>query len=209
MRIAVITCNGFNEIDSFVSNYILNRVDAPGWRSEITCPTPEVVSRNGVRVTAQQPLEFASEADVVLFGSGTRSLELSRDPALLSRLRLDPERQLIGSQCSGALFLAALGLLGDMPVCTDMSTRPVVEAAGLRVLDQTFTARGNLASVGGCLGSPYLASWVITRKLGRKAAEAALEYVAPVGEVEAFIASILDDVEPLALPHGARVVATA
>jgi transcriptional regulator GlxA family with amidase domain len=209
MRIAVITCNGFNEIDSFVSNYILNRVDAPGWRSEITSPSAEVVSRNGVRVLAQQPLEFASEADVVLFGSGTQSLELSRDPALLSRLRLDPRRQLIGSQCSGALFMAALGLLGDMPVCTDMNTRPVVEAAGLRVLDQTFTARGNLASVGGCLGSPYLASWVITRKLGRQAAEAALEYVAPVGEATAFIAGILDVVEPLARTGRAPETTTA
>ena len=59
MRIAVITCDGFNEIDSFVSSYILNRVDAPGWKAEITCPSPEVVSRNGVRVAAQRPLEFA------------------------------------------------------------------------------------------------------------------------------------------------------
>ena len=127
MRIAIVTCDGFNEIDSFVASYILNRLEAPGWKAEITCPSPEVVSRNGVRVTAQQPLEFASDADVVLFGSGTRSVELSRDPAVMSRLRLDPARQAIGSQCSGALFLHALGLLDGMPVCTDMFTRPIVD----------------------------------------------------------------------------------
>src|SRR5262245_16882914 len=155
MRIAIVTCDGFNEIDSFVSSYILNRVDAPDWKAEITCPSPEVVSRNDVRVTAQRPLEFANDADVVLFGSGSRSLEIVRDRALMSRLRLDSRRQLIGSQCSGALFLAALGLLGDMPVCTDFNTRPMVEAAGVRVLDQTFYARGPLASAGGCLASPY------------------------------------------------------
>ena len=35
MRIAIVTCDGFNEIDSFVSSYILNRVDAPGWRADV------------------------------------------------------------------------------------------------------------------------------------------------------------------------------
>ena len=195
MRIAVVTCEGFNEIDSFVSSYILNRVEAPGWKAEITCPTPEVVSRNGVRVAAQRPLEFASDADAVLFGSGSMTSEIVRDRALMSRLRLDPKRQLIGSQCSGALFLHALGLLGGMPVCTDGTTRPMVEAAGVQVLDQTFYARGPLASAGGCLASPYLASWVITKTLGREAAEAALQYVAPVGEAKGFIAGILDVVE--------------
>src|SRR5262245_41160004 len=167
MRIAVITCDGFNEIDSFVSSYILNRMGAPGWKAEITSPSPEVVSRNGVRVAAQRPLEFANEADVVLFGSGSKSPDIARDPSVMSRFRLDPSRQLIGSQCSGALFLHALGLLDGMPVCTDLNTRPMVEAAGVRVLDQTFYARGPLASAGGCLASPYLASWVIAKTLGR------------------------------------------
>jgi transcriptional regulator GlxA family with amidase domain len=132
---------------------------------------------------------------VVLFGSGRRSPEIVRDLSVMSRFRLDPGRQLVGSQCSGALFLEALDLLQGMPVCTDSNTRPMVEAAGIRVLDQTFYARGSLASAGGCLASPYLAAWVITRALGRAAAEAALQYVAPVGEAESYIAGILDVVE--------------
>jgi transcriptional regulator GlxA family with amidase domain len=108
-----------------------------------------VRSRNGVRVDAQRPLEFANEADVVLFGSGKLTAQLVQDTSLLSRLRLDPRRQLIGSQCSGALFLVRLGLVEGLPVCTDFMTRPLVEAAGTRVLDQTFVAHGNVASAGG------------------------------------------------------------
>jgi hypothetical protein len=65
-------------------------LEAPGWKAEITCPTPEVVSRNGVRLSAQQPLEFANDADVVLFGSGKHSPEIVRDRALMSRFRLNP-----------------------------------------------------------------------------------------------------------------------
>jgi len=41
---------------------------------------------------AQQLLEFANDADVVLFGSGSRTFEMVNDPAVMSRLKLDPER---------------------------------------------------------------------------------------------------------------------
>lgn len=196
MRIAVITFDGFNEIDSFVSSHILNRVEIAGWKAEITAPSDVIASRNGVRVFAQQPLEFANDADVVLFGSGSRTMEMVSEPAVMSRLKLDPERQLIGSQCSGALALWKLGLLAGLPVCTDFKTRPVLEAAGVPVLDQTFVANGNVASAGGCLSSPCLATWVIASLLDEAAAAAALDYVAPVGERETFIASALAAVAP-------------
>ena len=194
MRIAVVTFDGFNEIDSFVASYILNRIQ--GWKAEITSPSETVQSANGVRVNAQRALEFANEADAVLFGSGRFTREFVADQGIMSRIRIDPRRQLIGSQCSGALFLIRLGLVDALPVCTDLETRPFVEAAGVRVLDQTFFASGNVASAGGCLSSPHLATWVIWRLLGRDAAETALGYVAPVGERAQYIADVLDRVAP-------------
>ena len=206
VRIAVLTFEGFNEIDSLVSSHILNRVAVDGWKAEITCPTEMVQSRNGVRLMAQQPLEFANEADVVLFGSGCLTAQLVEDPAITSRLRLDPTRQLIGSQCSGALFLAKLGLLRTLPVCTDLKTRPLLEAAGVFVLDQTFFASGTLASAGGCLSSPCLATWVIWSLLDRAAAEAALDYVAPVGERAQFISAALAAVAPFITPDTRQAV---
>ncbi|HKA89699.1 MAG TPA: DJ-1/PfpI family protein [Haliangiales bacterium] len=196
MRIAIVTFDGFNEIDSFVAFNILNRMRVHGWKAEIVCPSDTVVSGNGVRVTAQRPLEFANEADVVLFGSGRLTPRIVADPSVMSRFGLDPRRQLIGCQCSGALALAKLGLLRVLPVCTDLATRPLVEAEGIRVLSQSFFAAGNIASAGGCLSSPMLAAWVIRRLADRAAAETALGYVAPVGEYDAYIAGVLDAVEP-------------
>ena len=70
MQIAVLTFDGFNELDSFVAAAILNRMKPKGWRAHITSPTPEVTSMNGVTVQRQKPLEFASEADAVIIGSG-------------------------------------------------------------------------------------------------------------------------------------------
>jgi transcriptional regulator GlxA family with amidase domain len=116
----------------------------------------------------------------------------------MSRLKLDPKRQLIGSQCAGAWFLAKLGLLASRPVCTSLASRAGLEAMGIRVLDQPFVASGNVASAGGCLASPYLAGWVISRLLGREAAEKALRIVAPVGQKSEYVASVLGVVWPLA-----------
>ena len=83
---------------------------------------------------------------------------LFRSPGFLATLRLDPQRQLVGSQCSGALLLARLGLLDDVPVCTDLITKPWVVATGANVVDAPFAANGNVATAGGCLASQYLAA---------------------------------------------------
>jgi transcriptional regulator GlxA family with amidase domain len=118
----------------------------------------------------------------VLIGSGVKTRDVVADDRLISLLPLDPSRQLIGAQCSGALVLARLGLLAGMPACTDLKSRPFVEAAGVTVLDAPFHAEGNIATAGGCLASQYLGTWVITRMLGENVARGVLDYVAPVGE---------------------------
>ena len=121
---------------------------------------------NGVTVAVQQPLEFANEAEVVLFGSGIYTRAIAENAALMDRLTLDPLRQLIGAQCSGTLLLARLGLIGNMPACTDLTTKPWVVQAGVRVVDEPFHARGPVATAGGCMASQYLATWVMLTRAG-------------------------------------------
>lgn len=196
MQIAVLTFDGFNELDSFVAAAILNRLRAKGWETHITSPTPQVTSMNGVTIARQKPFEFASEADAVLIGSGIRTREIAADGALLSRLELDPSRQLIGAQCSGTLLLAKLGLIGDLPACTDLTTKPWVIETGIDVLDAPFVAHGNVATAGGCLASQYLATWIIARGAGLNEARDAMHYVAPVGEKEAYVERALAAVTP-------------
>ena len=200
MKIAIVTFDGFNELDSFIALGLLNRLGAQGWKAQITSPTDRVTSMSGVTVQAQQPLEFANEADAVIFGSGiyTRAIAEShgRQGAALDRLQLDPLRQLIGAQCSGTLLLARLGLLADMPACTDLTTKPWVVEAGVRVLDEPFHARGPIATAGGCLASQYLAAWVMARGAGFKAAAQALHYAAPVGEKDVYVERLLNVVRP-------------
>ncbi len=200
MRIAILSFDGFNELDSFIPLGLLNRLSALGWKAEITAPTSHITSMNGVTVQAQQPLEFANEADAVIFGSGiyTRAIadDLGKRGAVLDRLQLDPVRQLIGAQCSGTLLLARLGLLGDAPACTDLTTKPWVVEAGVRVVDAPFHARGPVATAGGCLSAQYLSAWLMARGAGFDAAAQALHYAAPVGEKDSYVARLLDVVRP-------------
>lgn len=196
MQIAVLTFDGFNELDSFVAAAILNRLRGQGWEAHITSPTPQVTSMNGVTIERQQPLDFVAKADAVIIGSGIKTREIAADPLMLGRIRLDPSRQLIGAQCSGTLLLAKLGLIGNLPACTDLTTKPWVIEAGVEVLDAPFVAHGNVATAGGCLASQYLAAWIIARLAGTAAAEEALHYVAPVGEKEDYVTRALAAVQP-------------
>ena len=101
MNIAILTLDAFNELDSFISYGILNRMKSKGWKAYITSPTPTVT-------------------------------------------------------------------LGDRPACTDVTTKPWVMEAGVRVLDQPFYAEGNIATAGGCLAQQYLAAWVLLRAGSRE-----------------------------------------
>lgn len=200
MQIAVLTFDGFNELDSFIASAILNRMKDHGWAAHITSPTDQVTSMNGVTVQRQRPLEYAAEADAVLIGSGVRTREMAADEALLSRIKLDPARQLIAAQCSGTLLLAKLGLIGGLPACTDLKTKPWVIEAGVDVLDAPFIANGNVATAGGCLSSHYVATWMIARGASIDHAKAVLRYVVPVGEIERYIDHALSIVSPFLDP---------
>jgi transcriptional regulator GlxA family with amidase domain len=205
VHIAILTFDGYNELDSLIALGVLNRVGKPGWRVSIATPSPRVRSMNGVVIESMASLEEACEADAVVVGSGLRTREVISDPAIMGQLRqLDPSRQLLAGQCSGTLVLARLGLLEDVPACTDLITKPWVVEAGVEVLNQPFFARGNVATAGGCLASHYLAAWIIARLEGSDAAEGALHYVAPVGEKEEYVARAMGNITPY-LPAGLAV----
>ena len=196
MHIAILTFDGFNELDSLIALGILNRIKKPDWRVSLCSPTPMVTSMNGVTLQAQSALADACTADAVLFGSGMKTRDIANDPAIMGQLKVDPARQLIGAQCSGTLMLAKLGYLNKISACTDLTTKPWVQEAGVEVLNQPFYADGNVATAGGCLSSQYLAAWIIARFEGLDAAQAAMHYVAPVGEKDIYVDRAMANITP-------------
>ncbi|MBD8514084.1 DJ-1/PfpI family protein [Photobacterium sp. CAU 1568] len=196
MKIAILTFEGFNELDSLVAYSILNRVKSENWQVQITSPTPTVTSMNGLTISAHQPLAYANQADAVIIGSGSLTRQIVADQSLMSTLTLSPQKQLIATQCSGVLLLPALGILDNASVCTDLTTQPWAMDAGLVVLEQPFHASESVATAGGCLASQYLATWLIAKLASVEAAKNAIHYVAPVGEKEDTVNRCLSVVEP-------------
>ncbi len=201
MRIAIVIFDGFDEIDAFISLGLLNRLSALGWKAELAAPVTRATSMNGVTVEVQRPLAFANRADAVLLGGNLYARAIAegvgKRGAPMATLKLDPLRQTVGAQGSGTLLLARLGLLGDMPACTDLATRPWALEAGVRVLeDEPFHARAGVATSGGGMASVYLAAWVMLRHAERSAATKALREAAPAGEADAWTQHVLGVVQP-------------
>ena len=82
MHIAILTFEGFNELDSIVALGILGRVRKPGWQVSIASPTPRVTSMNGVGLESSCPLAEVRHADAVIVGSGIRTREIVEDAVL-------------------------------------------------------------------------------------------------------------------------------
>ncbi|MGF6209135.1 DJ-1/PfpI family protein [Pseudomonas frederiksbergensis] len=190
MHIAILTFDGFNELDSLIAYGMLSRISLLGdrdWRVSIASPTPRVTSMNGLTIDAHIDLQQACAADAVLIGSGRKTREVADTPEIMAQLQFDPARQLLGAQCSGTFLLARLGLLGDAPACTDAISKPWVQAAGVNVVNQAFYANGNIATAGGCLASQYLSAWFLARLKGTEAAREVLHNFAPVGEKDDYV----------------------
>ncbi len=86
--------------------------------------------------------------------------------------------------------------LGCWATCTNLTTKPWVIEAGVKVVDAPSGAHGNVATAGGCVTSQYLATWMIARGASLTDAEEAMHYVAPVGETAAYVARALGVVSP-------------
>lgn len=198
MHIAILTFDGFNELDSLIAYGMLSRISLLGdanWKVSIASPTVRVTSMNGLTIDAHIDLNEANSADAVLIGSGMKTREVAGDNSILSQIQLDPERQLIAAQCSGTFLLAKLGLLGKTPACTDTTSKPWVQAAGINILNQAFFAQGNVATAGGCLSAQYISAWMIARLKGMAEAKEVLHYFAPVGEKEEYVTRARSHIE--------------
>lgn len=193
-RVAILTLDGFNEIDSFVALNILNRAD--GVSAYLASPNASATSLNGVRVETQYELDRLAEADAIIIGSGSRSAEFAANREFLDSLEIAGSDQLIGSQCSGALILAEKGFLSNMEVSTDAVTRPKLALKGLRLSDRSFSRTGKVATAGGCLSAVYLSAWILSELVGGSQAIGALQRVAPVGEIDSFVANTMKVIAP-------------
>jgi len=182
VKISIITFDDFTDLDLFFMWDLLKRVEHPDWKVQILSDHCCPVSSTGLKAQTHGRLEEADSSDVVLFTSGPGTRRKIYDEPFLGSFNLDSSRQMIGSMCSGALILAALGLLEGKRATTYPTARKLLEEMGVTVVEEPFVREGNVATAAGCLAAPYLVGWVIEELIGKTERDRVLKTIQPVGE---------------------------
>ncbi len=193
MKVSIVIFDKFTDIDLFLMWDLLNRVRAENWEVKILGERGFHTSATDIEIKTHGRIEEANDSDAVLFVSGYGTRDRITDENWLAKFKLNPEKQFIGSICSGSLIMAKLGLLDGKTATTYPTTKSVLEGLGVEVVEKPFIAHGNIATAGGCLAQQYLIGWVIENLAGEDWRKIVLKSIQPVGEGLFF-----DDVPKLA-----------
>lgn len=185
-KIAIVIFDHFTDIDLFLMWDILGR-NKTDWEVSILGTKPQHVSTHGLNITTHGHISEANLADVVLFSSGKKGIEaVIQDKHFLQTFKLNPQKQLIGSICAGALVLALLGLLKDLPATTHPAAKGELQALGVETIDKPLVCNGNVATAGGCLSAQYLVGWVVERLYGKEKRIETLKPILPTGQSDIY-----------------------
>lgn len=175
IKVAFVLFDDFTDLDFFLGWDVLNRVRTlcldSSFEVEIAGTKSTHRSKAGLEIKTTCGISETANCNAVLFASGPKSKELCKDRSYLDLFHLNPETQLIGSMCSGALILGGLGLLRGKCATTYPTAVAMLESFNVTVVKKPFIVEGNVATAAACLAGRDLACWVIERLRGKKIAQ--------------------------------------
>lgn len=182
--ITIVAFDKFTDIDVFLPWDLFNRVKLRNkeWQVKIVGTKDKHVSVSGINLDMHGTIEDCNDADVVFFASGPGTRTLIKDADYLNRFTLNPEKQIICSMCSGALILAALGLLQGLSATTYPTAIKELQSFGIQVENKDLVVHGNIATAAGCLAAIDLVGLVIEKLLGTEVKDDVIASVQPVGK---------------------------
>jgi transcriptional regulator GlxA family with amidase domain len=180
MRIEIVVFDGFDEMDA-VAPFEVFRTAA-----ELGAPIDaELVGAHGAgTITASHGLRLVvdrgpSEApDLMLvpgggwfFGAGVRA-EIERGVLTRTLVAAHEAGSIVGSVCTGAMLLAAAGLVEGRPATTHHSAIEDLRAAGAQVVEGArFVDDGDIVTAGGVTSGLDLALHIVGKVAGSSVAE--------------------------------------
>lgn len=183
MKIGILVFEGFTDLDFYLPWDLLNRVRllkiSENWNVSILGDKDSVTSAAGLKLSIDKPFHYANECDAVLFCSGPHTRTLIKDAHFLSSFQFKSE-QLLAAIDSGALILAALGLLKNMKATTYPTAFEELEGMGVMAVKSAFVEQGNIATAARCLSGDKLALWIIKKLISVEAAEKVFDSVKPL-----------------------------
>ncbi len=184
-KATIVAFDKFTDVDVFLPWDLLNRVrfHDKEFQVKIVGTADKHKSVCGIELATHGQIEECNDADLVFFASGTGTRSLYKDQEYLSRFKLNPDKQLICSMCSGALILAGLGILNGISATTYPTAFKELRELGVEVVeDHHLVAHGNVATAAGCLAAVDLIGWAIEKLYDEKVRQDVIASVLPVGQ---------------------------
>ena len=190
MKAVIVAFDRFTDVDVFLPWDLLNRVRFRDKDFSVRIVGPSTTHRSvcGLELPMHADLEECNVADLVYFSSGPGTREFIKNGDLLKRFRLDPNNQIICSMCSGALILAALGILEGISATTYPTAVEELRSFGVEVeTAKHLVTHGNIGTAAGCLAAVDLMGWAIEKMYDQKVRQDVIASVLPVGQGQACI----------------------
>ena len=189
MKISIVVFDGVDEID-FVGPYEVLRRAAklvPGLDVRLATlePQAQVTAANGLRFLPDETLEGAVDLLIVPGGGWAARAEKSirqeiERGVLPERIRsAHSQGATIAGICTGAMAVAAAGLLRGRPAITHRSAVDDLRSLGARITEARVVDDGDVVTCGGVASSLDLALWMVERLWGAELAAriaGAIEY---------------------------------
>jgi transcriptional regulator GlxA family with amidase domain len=188
MRIDIILFAGFDELDALGPFEVLQNAALLGADFEVRLVSlsgaGELVGAHGLRVYAAAGLREGPPPEIIVVPGGgwnDRHQEGVRTEAARGEIpaylaELHRAGATIAAVCTGAMLVAAAGLLRGRPAITHHGAIEDLRSAGAEIIDERVVDDGQLITAGGVTSGLDLAFWLVERFAGSEvAAEVARE----------------------------------
>jgi transcriptional regulator GlxA family with amidase domain len=183
MRIDIILFPGFDELDAIGPFEVLQNAVLVGADFEARLVSPsgagEVVAAHGLRVRAEAALKAAPRPELIVVPGGgwndrraegaRAEAERGEIPAYLAELH--QAGTTIAAVCTGAMLLAAAGLLRGTPAITHHSAIEDLRNAGAEIIQERVVDDGQVITAGGVTSGLDLALWLVERFASKDVAD--------------------------------------
>ena len=173
MRIAILLYEGLTALDAVGPYEVLALV--PGARVQFVArePGPKRTDTGFLALTADYALSDVPRPDIIVVpGSSNSTAEPMRDPATLDWLRSAHEAtRWTTSVCSGALVLAAAGLLRGKRAATHWAAAPHLAQFGAEYAAERFVEDGKIITAAGVSAGIDMALHLAARVAGEEEAQ--------------------------------------
>lgn len=189
MKIQILIFPGFDELDAIAPYEVLKNAAEMGGDVQVELATvdgtTEIIAAHGLRV--QPDTKLADRIDLLIVPGGGwvgrapkgARAEAQRGDIPNAIARIHQNGTTIASVCTGAMLVAATGLLAGRPAITHHDAIEELKEMGAEIIKARVVDDGDLITAGGVTAGLDLALWLVERYFGSPLShqvESELEY---------------------------------